>query len=157
MSVQQQVQDQLTRVFLDPDGTGGDIFGVIVRRATGVAYGTQCAGLRADERYLEGYFVPISGLMFDAEDGRIDVAELRSVFHAGDTCLHGSNEFDPSKHIGALQQAVSKIPFWFIDTKGETHRSQLQLDMSRVAEAVEGWVPVLIPRGTGVLVWPNCD
>ena len=37
-----------TRVFLDPDGTGGDIIGVIVAAATGVEYGSQCEGLLND-------------------------------------------------------------------------------------------------------------
>ena len=150
-------QEQLIRVFLDPDGSGGDVLGVIVQCATGVAYGTQCEGLGTDERYMEGYFVPVSGLMFDAEDGRIDIETLRSVFHIGDTCLHGSNGFDPADHVAALRHAVSKIPFWYTDAGGELRRAQLELDTSRLGEAVEAWVPVITPQGRAVLVWPNCD
>jgi hypothetical protein len=148
---------QLIRVFLDPDGSGGDAFGVIVQHATGVAYGTQCEGLRTDERYMEGYFVPVSGLMFNAEDGRINVEVLRSVFHVGDTCLHGSDDFKPTDHVAALRDAVSKIPFWYTDAGGEMRRSQLELDTSRLDEAVEAWVPVITPQGRAVLIWPNCD
>ena len=145
------------RVFLDPDGTGADIFGVIVQRATGVEYGAQCEGIRTNERYVEGYFVPISGVMIDPEEGRITVAVLRSVFHVGDVCLHGSDSFDLSFHVGALRCAVAKIPFWFIDDAGETHREPLELDTTRMADAVEGWLPVITARGPGILVWPNCD
>jgi hypothetical protein len=149
--------DNLTRVFLDPDGSGGDIFGVIVQRATGVAYGAQCEGVRTDERYMEGFLVPVSGLVFNPEEGRINIDMLRSAFHVDGVCLHGTGDFDPSDHIGALRYAVSRIPFWHVDAKGETQRVQLELDTSLVGEAVEAWVPVLTPQGPGVLVWPNCD
>ena len=144
-------------MFLDPDCTGGDVVGVIVRRATGVAYGSQCEGLMTADRYLEGYFVPISGLRFDPDAGRVDVATLRSVFHAGGRCLHASSAFDASECVDALRSAVAEIPFWWEDAEGESHRAQLALDEPRLAEAVEGWVPVLTPSGPGVLIWPNCD
>lgn len=147
----------LTRVFLDPDGTGDVLFAVIVQRPTGVAYGTQCCGLRNEERYIEGYLVPVSGLMVEPDDGRINVEALRSVFHVGDTCLHGRDEFDAGDYVGALRNAVSKIPFWHIDAAGETHRTRLEINDTRLAEAVEGWVPVLTAVGPGILVWPNCD
>ena len=157
MSTPRHPQEQPIRVFLDPDGSGGDVLGVIVLGATGVEYGTQCAGIRTDERYVEGYFVPISGLVFDAEEGRIDVRILRAVFHVGDTCLHGSDGFDLAERVAALRHAVSKIPFWYTDAGGEMRRSQLELDVSRLHEAVESWVPVITPRGRAVLTWPNCD
>jgi hypothetical protein len=157
MNTTSKISDDVTLVFLDPDGSGGDVFGVIVQRATGVAYGTQCEGLRNDERYMEGFFVPVSGSMFNPEEGRINVERLRSAFHMGDLCLHGSDHFEPSDYVGSLRHAVSSIPFWYIDAKGETQRVQLELDASRLDEAVEAWVPVLTPQGPGVLVWPNCD
>jgi hypothetical protein len=56
MNTTPKISDNVTRVFLDPDGSGGDVFGVTVQRATGVAYGTQCEGLKSDERYVEGFF-----------------------------------------------------------------------------------------------------
>jgi hypothetical protein len=158
MSTSSKITGDVTRVFLDPDGSGGDIFGVIVQRATGVAYGTQCEGIMTDERYMEGFFVPISGELYDSHDGRINVETLRSVFHVGDVCLHGKNDgFDPSAYVGGLRHAISRIPFWYIDAKGETQRVRLELDASRVDKAVEAWVPVLTPQGPGILVWPNCD
>lgn len=144
-------------MFLDPDGSGGDIFGVIVEHPTGVEFGTQCRGVLTEERYSEGYFVPLSGLLFDADEGRLDVGVLRSVFHAGGACLHGSLEFDIRKRADALRCAVSKIAFWYEEPLGETRRQRLQLDDSRLSDAVEGWVPVRTPLGAGVLVWPNCD
>lgn len=48
-------------------------------------------------------------------------------------------------------------PFWHTDAGGEMRRSQLELDTSRLGEAVEAWVPVITPQGRAVLVWPNCD
>ena len=56
-----------------------------------------------------------------------------------------------------LRGAVNELPFWHLDDDGRTHRSRLELDASRLSEAVEGWVPVKTPLGPGVLVWPNCD
>ena len=157
MNTPSKITHNVTRVFLDPDGTGGDIFGVIVQRETGVAYGTQCEGIRTDERYTEGFFVPISGSMFDPEEGRINAETLRSAFHVEDLCLHATDTFDPADYAGLLRHVVSKIPFWYMDAQGETQRVQLEVDASRLHEAAEAWVPVLTPQGPGILVWPNCD
>lgn len=61
-------------------------------------------GVVLDQRFRPralhgGYFVPISGLMLEAEDGRTDVEALRSVFHIGDPCPHGSDGFEPTDPV----------------------------------------------------------
>lgn len=144
-------------MFLDPDGTGGGIVGVIVAAPTGVEYGTQCGGALCDERYFEGYFVPLSGVLFEPDAGRISVERLRRPFHAAGACLHASGSVEPSEFAGLLRNAVNELPFWHVDDEGQTHRSRLQVDSARIFDVVEGWVPVQTPVGPAVLVWPNCD
>lgn len=69
-------------VFLDPDGTWNDWLGVLVRAPTGVIYGNQCAGLLTSERLLEGFYVPIAGPKYNADDGAISGHEFSEVFHS---------------------------------------------------------------------------
>ena len=152
-----QTRRPKVRVFLDPDGTGGDIIGVIVAGPTEIEYGTQCEGVLTDERYLEGYFVPLSGVLFEPDVGRISAERLREPFHGSGACLHAKGGIAASEFEGVLRGAVNELPFWHLDDDGRTHRSRLELDASRLSEAVEGWVPVKTPLGRGVLVWPNCD
>lgn len=48
---------QRHKVYLNPDGTHPAGLAVIVSAATGVSYGTQCAGLANDQREAEGFLV----------------------------------------------------------------------------------------------------
>lgn len=145
----------MTRVFIDPDGTHGDYVYVIVLARTGVEYGAQCEGVCTSERWAEGYLVPVQGLAVDAHD-RVNWSELYDAFNRGG-CAHNRADFSAREHIGLLRSAVRKIPFWTSSLGGDDERGALDVDESRIDEAVEAWLPVTTPAGPGVLVWPNCD
>ena len=147
---------KLERVLLDPDGTWGDswLF-VVVLRSTGVEYGSQCGGLSAAERWAEGFLVPLAGY---ADDGNISevLANLRSSFHPGGNCVWGQGSLS-SCNLGILAELVGRVPFWSQSPDGEDDRGFLGLDLSRVDQMEEAWVPVTTTSGPGWLAWKNCD
>lgn len=76
-------------VYLDPDGTLPDWLAVVVRRETGIIYGTQCAGVATEERFVEGYLVLLGGWKYDGDGGRIELPPFNEIFHEGDACKWG--------------------------------------------------------------------
>jgi hypothetical protein len=63
-------------------------------------------------------------------------------------------------HVRELQQIVGDIAFWKTGPdigSGVDERTFLELDMARLGELAEAWVPVSTAYGPAVLVFPNCD
>jgi hypothetical protein len=154
----------MKRVFLDPDGTIPEIFGVIVAHPTDVLFGHQCAGTETLERWQEGYYVPIGHAPLGGERPRVEPLDLTAVFHQGSACYWGGapraptgEPLLPPDRLATLRKLVAEIRFWTTDVAGEDHPGCLCLDETRLNELVEAWVPVLTPDGTGILVWDNCD
>lgn len=139
----------MRRVDFDPDGTDESYLGLVVQFASGVLYCQQCGGTGTEQREVEGYFVPLSGVRFGSE-GRIGPADLTAVFHRGKRCLWGTPSADQLHRLTSL---VADMAYW--DVGG--NRTRLQLDQSRLEEVREAWVPVLTPDGPAILTWPNCD
>ena len=140
----------MRRIFIDPDGTQKDYFGVIVRHATGVVYVQQCGCTSTQEREAEGYFVPVfPGGAGDGAGSRFP-ADLTALFHKDG--IGNSTGITADKKI-RLAEILEKIPWWDLDEK-QTH---LRLDEERLSDAIEAWVPILTPDGPGILTWPNCD
>lgn len=142
------------RVFLDPDGSASDYLAVIVLHPTGVVYEQQCGGVACETRSVEGYYVPLGGARFDAETGRIDLADLTAPFHHGTTCLYEAGL--SAVRLADLIEVVGSIPYWSREGDDD-RRTHLELDQSRLSELLEAWVPVLTPDGPAILTWPNCD
>lgn len=124
-------------VFVDPDGTLPRPWTfVLVEAATGVRYSTQCGGTANTVRDAEGYLVPVAA---DGDRHRLLTRALRAA--------------DPV----AVRQAVGGIRFWTTSADGADEPHPLTLDESRLAEAEEAWLPVRVPGGPAVLLWPNSD
>lgn len=135
-------------VFIDPDGTMPPYLAVIIRHPTGVTYRQQCAGTATEDREVEGYLIPLSG--GPGEAGATTCQALTDVFHAGRGCMRGApTEADWPR----LEGIVQTIPFWSEDDQ----LTRLRLDLARMSEACEAWVPVITAEGDGILIWPNCD
>ncbi|MCZ7647598.1 MAG: DUF6210 family protein [Planctomycetota bacterium] len=143
-------------VYIDADGTLHDWMVVVVRHATGVIYGTQCDGHACDQRFVEGYAVPVGGKYdTDMEGERISSKQLTAPFHDGG---HWNAFFNmPEAMLASLKVAVRQIPFWKHNSEDDCSRGRLEIDMDRLHEICEAWVPVRTPDGLGVLLWPNCD
>ncbi len=157
---------EATYVFLDPDGTiRWPSLAVIVFAETGVVYGTQCGGTATTGRWAEGYLVPVGGARFDTERdsgrGWDDTAAFTRVFHGPrDRCPFQASGHELSESaLRSLTELVSDIAFWVTPgpQSSEDERLNLRVDVDRLDELVEAWVPVVTPRGPGVLIWDNCD
>jgi len=145
-------------VYLDPDGTSLDWLAVVVRRETGVVYGTQCAGVATQQRFVEGYLVPLGGFKNDVDDGRIDFASFTEIFHEDGACKWGwTGQAVPRDRMARLTKALGELPFWRCSLDGQDSKHPLRLDRVRIGELAEAWIPVETPDGPGVLLYKNCD
>jgi hypothetical protein len=143
-------------VFLDNDGTMEPWLAVVVRRETGVVYGNQCAGVSCLPWRVEGYFVPLSGWKYE-HGGKIDFDSLNAIFHEGDACRYdwaGRNL--PSERLARLSAMVGELSYWRCSSR-HPDRYSIQVDMDRIDEIAEAWIPVETPDGPGVLLYQNCD
>src|SRR5688500_12864266 len=134
-------------IFVDPDGTNPGVY-VIVAHPTGVLYGQPYGGTANLYRELEGYLVPV--------DGTEASAEFHGVFEVvlEGTGIGGQPSSVPEGVIDAVVQAVERIQFWPSDAGAP---ESLRVDMSKIRELDEGWVPVLTSDGPAGLIWPNSD
>lgn len=145
-------------VSLDPDETLPPWLVVVVRSATGVVYGTQCAGVATEERLIEGYLVLLGGPRLGTESEPIDLASLNDVFHEGDACMWKWKGRDfPNERLARLRALIETIPYWQCILEGRDTGHRLRIDASRIHELAEAWVPVETPDGPGVVLYKNCD
>jgi hypothetical protein len=143
-------------VSLDPDGTAAPWLAVVVRRETGVIYGNQCVGVSCLEWRVEGYLVPMSSWRRE-EGGMIDLDLLNAVFHEGDFCRYdwtGRNL--PVERLERLNTLIGELSYWRSSPRNPD-KYMLQVDMDRIDEIAEAWIPVDTPDGPGVLLYSNCD
>ncbi|MBN2086204.1 MAG: hypothetical protein JW748_13375 [Anaerolineales bacterium] len=140
----------MRRVFLDPDGTNKEFFGVIIQHASGVRYSQQCGCTATALRETEGYYVPLKSQKTIIRNEATFITELRNVFHnKNNNADYGFSE-DQMMRLAAI---IESIPWW-----NESERlSHLRLDEKRKHEITEAWVPIFTPDGPGILIWPNCD
>lgn len=152
-------RDEARFVFIDPDGTLPDWVAVVIRHKTGVVYGTQCAGLSVEQRFVEGYLVPLGGAKFDVDEGAIEVDPLREVFHEEGNCQwRWTGTALPPERFAMLCRLVEAIPYCRCGLAGSPeNRTALRIDTSRTDEIAEAWLPVETPDGAGVLLYANCD
>lgn len=146
-------------VYLDPDGTFAPWLGVVIRHPTGIVYGQQCAGVRTEQRLVEGYFIPLGGASFDFSEDPIDVSQLSAVFHDPDgSCPAPTGDDLSPTALTRLGKAIRRIPCWWTPDLGDGDvRASIDLDLSRTTEMAEAWIPVTTPHGAGILLTPNCD
>lgn len=153
-------------VEIDPDGTDPNALLVVVQAPTGIFYNHQCRGVANDQRYVEGYLVPVATGVDGAT--RVDAGAFISPFHSGNTCIGHSSPLD-SERLDRLRRLVGGVAFWpsavgsVRDGSLEVPKFEvrlprsLTLDEARLGEVCEGWTPVLTPDGPGILLSPNCD
>lgn len=145
-------------VYLDPDGTLREWIAIVVRRETGVVYGTQCAGVATEQRYIEGYLVPVGGSKYDMDEGNIEVGPFADVFHENGGCRCAwTGRALPLERQARLSKLVESIPYWHGRLDGEDQKDRLRIDLTRLEQLAEAWIPVQTPDGPGVLLYQNCD
>jgi hypothetical protein len=162
-SAQQQLAERVASgsvrfVYLDPEECWPYWLAVIIEHPTGVVYGQQCGGTATDQRYVEGYYVPLGGARLDAADGPLESLDFTSLFHNGARCTHGWGiQSLPEDRLNKLRSYIEEIPYWHHTNLHNYVRERVRIDVDRVGEICEAWVPVVTPEGKGILVWANCD
>ena len=133
--------------------------GVIIEYPSGVLYSNQTGGTACRHPRVEGIFIPIRNDV--ALDGTLmsPEIELRQYFANG--------KYGGSGAVGGIDTDDAE----FIDTLLARRRLSdvLSVDVSRLCESEEAWVPVLIAKDDGVfsgfgpyprrgiLTWSNSD
>ena len=148
-------------IFVDPDGRNGVGLVVIVIASTGVIYAHQCGGLRVLERMAEGFAVPLG----DSKAAQPFIEFFRDEFHGNPPDLDYGSDASfgnrwSSDALNALSTIVETVAFWETHSSAsekEDHQAFLQLDLTRLSELTEAWVPVLTAYGPGVLIFDNSD
>jgi hypothetical protein len=145
-------------VYLDPVETWGEWLMVVIRHPTGIIYGTQCAGVGTEQRFIEGYLVPLAGTNVAPARGDIQSAPLRAIFHQGNGCIWSwTGQQLPTDRRERLAGLVKEIPYWHHPSFDVDIRSHMQLDQERMSEIAEAWIPIQTVDGPGVLLYDNCD
>ena len=135
-----------------------DCMGVVILCKSGVYFGNQAGGLACKQPSAEGIFVPISafGLFFYQREKLFSL--LYSYFASPEgkykmCCSNGIDEEDAD----------------YLDKIFEHMNLPFVVDRSRLDEAMEAWLPILILKGTeygfkwnkypikAILVWENSD
>ncbi|MDQ9019729.1 DUF6210 family protein [Acinetobacter sichuanensis] len=118
---------------------------------------SQCAGLENQIRNTEGYLIPLIGLTFDTDVLLDEYShKLRQIFHQGQYCRSATKL--NTQQLDQLRSCIENITIWFTSNEQEEdQRQHLCLDMSRLEEITEAWVPVISPYGKAILIWKNCD
>ncbi|MEY4180616.1 MAG: hypothetical protein RLY70_4190 [Planctomycetota bacterium] len=137
-------------VFLNPDGTQETGLVVIVEHGTGVRYAQQCGGIATEIRAIEGFLVPVGG-----PSAAKKVYQWFWKRFAGH-CSTGEVEWR-EELIAELATLIATIPCWLTRSNGKDERHKLELNVARIDECVEAWIPVLTPYGPGILTLDNSD
>ena len=142
----------MQHVVLDPAGTQKIGLAVIVEAQTGVTYEQQCGGYSTEQCTVEGFLIPVGGL---PESQKIYDWFWTTFKGHCYRSVHGS-PWTPDT-TAELQALVAQIPCWHSTREGECEPHYLQLDVERMNECIEAWIPVITPYGRGILTLENSD
>lgn len=148
---------QTNYIFIDADGTQTSWLYLIVEKPTQVFYATQCAGMENEIRLVEGFLIPLIGLSFNTHDLLDEYTQkLKHIFHQGQRCRNDGKL--NQQQLDQLQCCIENITVWLSTSdQVEDQRQHLFLDLNRLDEITEAWVPVISPYGQAILIWKNCD
>lgn len=120
---------------------------VIVFAETGVFYRHQFAGLVCHSNTVQGYLVPVI-----ADQALRDLDELFVRGGGHDQCgVVGQGEWTDEMQQRVIT-AVETVNFYPSDAPRQDYE-KLRVDLRRIDEMGEGWVPVITPDGDGVFIW----
>ncbi|HVH64497.1 MAG TPA: DUF6210 family protein [Candidatus Acidoferrum sp.] len=136
---------------IDPEGTQAWGCSIIVDSPTGILYEVQTGGHATAQRRAEGYLVPVG----DAVAAGPLLEFFAKQFNGNPPPL-GGNKWTAG-HLDALAEIIGQVAYWSKRPDGSDQRSHLQLDRNRLTELTEGWIPVRLLDGRGVLIFKNSD
>lgn len=147
--MQQPSKNFTRKIFIDPDDTQDVYLLVLVLAPTGIYYANQCAGYATDRRGAEGFLIP---LIYPTL-----ALKVYDWFWNNFQGYCDSPEVWTEEKIKQLKDLVEEIPCWNTDGLKNDEKQNLKLDITRMNECVEAWIPVLTPYGKGFLTLPNSD
>jgi hypothetical protein len=139
-------------VMLNPAGTQNIGLVVIVRAQTGVTYEQQCGGYATEQQRTEGFLIPVGSVTEAQKIYDWFWATFKGHCYKSERGTRWTQET-----ITQLQSLVSEVFCWHSTGDGEDQPHQLQLDVERIDECIEAWIPVLTQYGPGILTLENSD
>jgi Family of unknown function (DUF6210) len=133
-------------VVLDPDGTRDVGLTALILAPTGVTYSSQVGGFATQQRFAEGYLVPIG-----CQEDAMPFVRLFAEAFGGNPPPSGLDWGD--RWLGELESLVQSASLW----SAREGWKPLKLDRERLAELTEGWIPVQSSLGPGLLLFKNSD
>ncbi|MEK6238940.1 MAG: DUF6210 family protein [Planctomycetales bacterium] len=128
-------------VFVNLSGKRLDAIYLLIADETGVTYGHQ-SGEGANFNELEGYMIPLAE--------RIHASDLELFF----TKIVLNTDISNVDNVNQLETLVSEFDIMIVDqTFMATSYAPLELDLERIKDAVDGWIPVKSVYGPGVLIY----
>ncbi len=137
-------------VFLDPDGTEDIGLCLVIEAATGVEYANQCGGVANIQNRIEGYLVPLGQRELEEEIFEWFIKQF------------GRNGYPPNMRwdegkTSELDEILRRVVCWETVVGGPDVKSHLELDVERLDDCIEAWIPVKTPSGNGILTLRNSD
>jgi hypothetical protein len=134
---------------LNPDGTRDFGLLLLVETSQGVRYEHQVAGYLCEQRVAEGFLIPL-GPTLSADP----LADFFARSFRGNPPLGGWPAWAEDQR-DTCANLISKVEVW--DERRADPWVPLAIDSSRGGEITEGWIPVLTPYGSGILLFRNSD
>lgn len=143
--------DSIVYVDLNPRDEVPHVLGLIVSHPTGVVYGNQAGGLACMWRSMEGYLVVLG-----AGSTAASYIDFFRRFEGRPPSSGSSWKGDDLTELSILISSTVRYARTNQTGFGEVEVA-VGLDKSRTDELTEGWIPVAVGDGRGVLVFPNSD
>jgi len=136
-------------VVIDPNGTQSWGLLLVMPAETGTTYETECAGVATEHRQIEGYLVPVGDQLASKVLQDFFARQFR-----GNPPPYGGNDWTGDA-LDELADLVKQVPYWHKKPDGSDSRTVLSLNIDRVSELTEGWVPVRTADGDAILLFKN--
>jgi hypothetical protein len=140
----------MRRILLNPDDSFSPGLLLIVEAATNTTYEQQCGGYAVALRSAEGFLIPVGG-----------EREARVIYDWFVTAFKGHSyaaaDSWRAQRVAELQELVRRVPCWIRASTDADEARSLELDMKRLDQCIEAWIPVLSPYGHGILTLDDSD
>jgi hypothetical protein len=125
---------------------------LIIKHRTSIFYSNQTGGYGCFQREIEGFLIP-----FDIQPA--EEALERSFKRFKCRSASGRELFTQEEDIELLQQLLQRFSLLKHLPPEEDYQAMfpLELDLERIDELEEGWIPVKTVLGDGILAFENCD
>ncbi|MFC0438392.1 DUF6210 family protein [Kutzneria buriramensis] len=133
----------MIRVDFNPQDAMPHVLGLIVAAPTGVVYENQCGGLACLQKELEGYLVVVGPAT--------DYLDFFAEFDGWPP-----TNWAEGGHLERLRELVEETGYFVPDGNLDRYL-RFTLDLDRLDDLTEAWIPVRAEDDRAVLVFANSD